>query len=111
MALFVEPSPEATIARAAALLEAVARVSGDAVDADVPIRCGLAADTLHRLLGAGREPPPFVVDGGAVHIRAAISDAITALTALPTEALTDAVLDAVLDARSAAAAAGAEAVP
>lgn len=95
--------PTASIARAAALLEAVARDSEQAVDFDVPLRCGQAAGRLHTVLGFSATQLPLVGDD-AEDIRAALSEAITLLSELPEDQITDPVLDALLDARAAAAA-------
>lgn len=90
------------LAQAAALLEAVARDSEAAVDFDVPLRCGLAANRLHTALGSTRSQLPFIGDNAA-DIAAAIAIATTLLSSLPDEEITDPILDALLDARAAAA--------
>ena len=95
------PIPSAGIARAAALLEAVARDSEAAVDFEVPIRCGQAANRLHTLLGATSSTVPLVGDD-ADAIRAALSEAITLLSSLPPAELAEPVLDALVQARAAA---------
>lgn len=95
--------PTASLALAAALLEAVARDSEQAVDFDVPLRSGQAAGRLHAVLGFSPTQLPFVGDD-AEDIRAALNEAITLLSALPDDQITDPVLDALLDARAAAAA-------
>jgi len=92
--------PAATIAQAAALLEAVARDSEQAVDFDVPMRCGQAANRLHTVLGFVPSQLPFVGDN-ASDIRAALGEAITLLSSLPQDELTDPILGALLDARAA----------
>ena len=92
----------ATVAQAAALLEAVARDSEAAVDFDVPLRCGRAANRLHIVLGSTCSQLPFVGDNAA-DIAAAIGEATTLLSSLPSEEITDPILDALLDARAAAA--------
>ncbi len=92
----------AILAQAAALLEAVARDSEAAVDFDVPLRCGRAADRLHTALGSTcSQLLPFVGDNAA-DIAAAISEATTLLSSLPSDEITDLILDALLDARAAA---------
>jgi hypothetical protein len=95
--------PTASLALAAALLEAIARDSEQAVDFDVPLRCGQAAGRLNAELGFSPTQLPFVGDDAA-DIRAALSEAIMLLSALPEDQITDPVLDALLDARAAAAA-------
>ena len=105
-----DQAPANPISQAAALLEAVARDSEGAVDFDVPLRCGQAANLLH---GASQLRPaqiPFIGDV-AEDIRAAIDKAVALLSALPDEDLSDPVLDALLQARAAAAALPARAVP
>jgi hypothetical protein len=92
----------ATLAQAAALLEAVARDSEAAVDFDVPLRCGRAANRLHAALGSTCSQLPFVGDDAA-EIAAAIGEATALLSSLPSDEITDPILDALLDARAAAA--------
>ena len=99
----------AAIARAAVLLEAVARHSEHAVDAEVPLRCGVAANRLHTALGYVPMDIPHVGDN-ASDIADALSQVIGLLSGLQPDQLTDPVLDAVLDARAAAAAIPREAV-
>lgn len=99
-----------SIASAAALLEAVARDSEQAVDFEVPLRCGQAANTLHAVIGSTPNRLPTVRDV-AEDIRVAIDEAVSLLSALPADELTDPVLDALLHARAAAAAASVRAVP
>lgn len=93
----------AAIAQAAALLEAIARDSEHAVDFEVPLRCGQAANRLHAALGFTSPQLPFVGDN-ATDIGAALGEAITLLSTLPSDEITDPILDALLDARAAAAA-------
>lgn len=90
----------AAIAQAAALLEAVARDSERAVDFEVPLRCGQAANRLHTVLGFA-PTLPFIGDD-ATDIRTALGEAITLLSVLPSDELSDPILDALLDARAAA---------
>ena len=100
-------STESTIrslAQAAALLDAVARGSEQAVDFEVPLRCGQAANQLYGLLGHTLTEVPLVADD-AETINGALSEAITLLSTLPADALTDPVLHATLQARAAAEAA------
>jgi hypothetical protein len=92
----------AILAQAAALLEAVARDSEAAVDFDVPLRCGRAANRLHAALGSTCSQLPFVGDDAA-DLAAAIGEATTLLSSLPSDEITDPILDALLDARAAAA--------
>ncbi len=92
----------AILAQAAGLLEAVARDSETAVDFDVPLRCGRAANRLHTALGATCAQLPFVGDNAA-DIAAAITEATALLSSLPSDEITDPILDALLDARAAAA--------
>ncbi|WAX58517.1 hypothetical protein M6B22_07065 [Jatrophihabitans cynanchi] len=89
------------ISHAAALLDAVARDSEQAVDFDVPLRCGRAAGRLHAVLGFTPAQLPFVGDDVA-DIGTAIAEATAVLSSLPDDELTDPVLDAILDARAAA---------
>jgi hypothetical protein len=91
----------AAIARAAALLDGVARDSEAAVDFEVPIRCGQAANRLYTVLRATTPAVPLVGDDFAA-IRAAVSQAITLLGSLPPEELVEPVLDALVQARAAA---------
>jgi hypothetical protein len=93
-------TPTTTLAQAAALLDAVARGSEHAVDYEVPLRCGQAANRLYGLLGHTLTDIPLVGDD-AEEIAIAVSEAITLLSALPHNALTDPVLDALLEARTA----------
>lgn len=96
-------SSQAAVAQAAALLEAIARDSENAVDFDVPLRCGQAAARLHTALGFTCSQLPLVGDD-ATDIGAALREAITLLSCLPGTDITDPILDALLDARAAAAA-------
>jgi hypothetical protein len=89
-----------SLAQAAALLDAVARGSEQAVDFEVPLRCGQAANRLYGLLGHKLTEVPLVADD-AETINGALSEAITLLSTLPADALTDPVLDALLEARTA----------
>ncbi len=100
----------AAVVHAAALLEAVARDSEDAVDFDVPLRCGRAANRLYAALGFSSPQLPFVGDDTTA-IAAAIGEAITLLSTLPGDEITDPILDALLDARAAGAAVTAPAGP
>lgn len=95
--------PTAAIARAAVLLEAVARDSEQAADFEVPLRCGQAANRLHAVLGYVPAQLPAIGDD-ATGIRTALDQAITLLSSLPQDELSDPLLDALLDARAAAAA-------
>ena len=95
--------PTASLARAAALLEAVARDSEQAVDFDVPLCCGIAAGRLHTVLGFSPAQLPLVGDD-AGDIRAALTEAVTLLSTLPLDQISDPVLDALLNARAAVAA-------
>lgn len=95
--------PAASLALAAALLEAIARDSEQAVDVDVPLRCGRAAGRLNAVLGFSPTQVPFVGDDAA-DIRAALSETITLLSGLPEDQITDPVLDALIDTRAAATA-------
>ena len=92
----------ANVSQAAALLEAVARDSEAAVDFDVLLRCGRAANRLHIAMGSTCSQLPFVGDNAA-DIAAAIGEATTLLSSLPSEEITDPILDALLDVRAAAA--------
>jgi hypothetical protein len=94
-------SHTASLAQAAALLDAVARGSEQAVDDEVPLRCGQAANRLYALLGHTLTDVPLVADD-AEAITGALAEAITLLSALPHAAMTDPVLDALLEARAAA---------
>ena len=100
----------AVIAQAAALLEAIARDSENAVDFDVPLRCGQAANRLHATVGVTASQLPFVGDNAA-DIGAALGEAITLLSTLPSDEITDPILDALLDARAAAAVAAPPTTP
>jgi hypothetical protein len=93
-------TPTTTLAQAAALLDGVARGSEHAVDYEVPLRCGQAANRLYGLLGHTLTDVPLVSDD-AEEIATAVAEAITLLSALPHDALTDPVLDALLEARTA----------
>ena len=93
-------TPTTALAQAAALLDAVARGSEHAVDYEVPLRCGQAANRLYGLLGHTLTDVPLVGDDAA-DIATAVAEAITLLSSLPHDALTDPVLDALLDARTA----------
>jgi hypothetical protein len=93
-------TPTTTLAQAAALLDAVARGSEHAVDYEVPLRCGQAANGLYPLLGHTLTDVPLVADD-ADEIAAAVTEAITLLSSLPHDALPDPVLDALLEARTA----------
>jgi hypothetical protein len=95
------PGPTGKIAHAAALLDAVARDSEQAVDFDVPLRCGRAAARLHAVLGFSPTQVPFVGDDAA-DIATAIAEATAVLSSLPDDELTDPILDAILDVRAAA---------
>jgi hypothetical protein len=90
-----------SLAHAAALLDAVARGSEQAVDFEVPLRCGQAANRLYALLGQTLTEVPLVGDD-AKQIAAALTEAITLLSSLPQAAMTDPVHDALLQARAAA---------
>ena len=90
-----------SLAQAAALLDAVARGSEQAVDDEVPLRCGQAANRLYALLGQTLTEVPLVGDD-AKQIAGALTEAITLLSSLPHDAMTDPVLDALLEARAAA---------
>jgi hypothetical protein len=103
-------APTNPIAHAAALLEAVARDSGQSVDFDVPLHCGQAAGRLHTVLGYAPTQLPLVGDV-AEDVRAAVEEAVTLLAGVPAGDLTEPVLDALLQARAAAAAVRARAVP
>jgi hypothetical protein len=89
-----------SLAQAAALLDAVARGSEQAVDFEVPLRCGQAANRLYALLGHTLTDVPLVGDD-AEEIATAAAEAIILLSSLPHDALTDPVLDALLEARTA----------
>jgi hypothetical protein len=93
-------SPTLSLAQAAALLDAVARGSEQAVDFEVPLRCGQAANRLYALLGHTLTDVPLVGDD-AKQIAGALTEAITLLSSLPHDALTHPVLDALLEARAA----------
>ena len=94
-------SHTASLAHAAALLDAVARGSEQAVDYEVPLRCGQAANRLYALLGQTLTDIPLV-DDDAEAVAGALAGAITLLAALPEDELTAPVLDALLQARAAA---------
>jgi hypothetical protein len=104
------PEPASPIAHAATLLEAVARDSEYAVDFDVPLRCGQAANQLHAFLGSAPTQLPSV-DDDVENIRTAITDAITLLCSLPDDELSDPVIDALCHARAAAASIPLRSVP
>ena len=89
-----------SLAQAAALLDAVARGSEQAVDDEVPLRCGQAANRLYALLGHTLTALPLVGDD-AKQIAGALTEAITLLSALPHHAMIDPVLDALLEAHAA----------
>jgi hypothetical protein len=89
-----------SLAQAAALLDAVARGSEQAVDFEVPLRCGQAANRLYALLGQTLTEVPLVRDDAAT-IGGALAEAITLLSSLPQDAMTDPVLYALLEARAA----------
>ena len=91
----------APLAQAAALLDAVARDSEQAVDYEVPLRCGQAANRLYALLGQTLTDLPSVGDDAAT-IADALAAAILLLSSLPHDALIDPVLDALHEARAAA---------
>jgi hypothetical protein len=101
--------PTTSIALAAALLEAIARDSEQAVDFDVPLRCGQAASRLHTVLGFSPTQLPFVGDD-ATDIRTALGEALTLLSGLAEDQITDPILDALLDVRAAEAAVPEDAV-
>lgn len=101
------PTPASDLAAAAALLDAVARDSEGAVDFEVPIRCGQAANRLYSVLDVAALTPPLVGDDRdaiTTALAAAITNLSTALAAAETEAAHDAVLDALVQAQHAAAA-------
>jgi hypothetical protein len=85
------------IDRAATLLEAVARWCDDAADAEVPLRCGRAAD----LIRAPSAIRPLPMTDDAAEVRAALREAADLLRSLPAEYLTDAVLAALAETRTA----------
>ena len=91
------------LARAGALLEAVARDCEESLDAEVALRCGRAADLLHTAATTAA-PIPLLPDR-AGPLLAAIEQADTLLASLPVEALSDTVLDAIGETRAAAHAA------
>jgi hypothetical protein len=93
-------TPITTLAQAAALLDAVARGSEQAVDYEVPLRCGQAANRLYPLVGHTPSDVPLVADD-AEEIATAVAEAITLLSSLPHDAFPDPVLDALLEARTA----------
>jgi hypothetical protein len=93
-------TPATALAQAAALLDAVARGSEHAVDYEVPLRCGQAANRLYGLLGHTLTDVPLVGDD-ADEIATAVDETITLLSWLPHDALTDPVLDALHEARTA----------
>lgn len=87
------------LARAGALLEAVARDCEDALDAEVPLRCGRAADLLE--MATTRPAPIPLLPDRAVPLRTAVERAHMLLVSLPIDALSDAVLDAIVETRAA----------
>src|SRR5438445_7682671 len=98
MAPIADTAPEDRVTRAAALLDAVARDSESAVDFEVPLRCGVAANRLHAHTGTVPTALPTIGDD-ATAIAAAVADAIDLLMGLPAENLSDAVLDALSQVR------------
>jgi hypothetical protein len=92
--------PDTALARAAALLDAIARDSEQAVDVDIPLSCGHAAGRLHAALGYVPTDLPPVGDDTA-HIRAALDQALTLLATLPPHRATGPVHDAARAARAA----------
>ena len=95
----IPTAAQATIGRAGALLEAIARDSDTALDLEVPLRCGRAADLLPH---AGFAAPRLADQYG--ELTTALAHALALLESLPAEAVTDAVLDAVTQTRAATAA-------
>lgn len=98
-------NPDTAIAFAACLLDAIARDAEDAVDAEVPITCGLAAEHLY---GSGVDPlitAPAVGDDLYVICDALIT-ADTLLSTLPPAAMTESVYAAQAYVQTALAAAG-----
>ena len=85
--------------QAGALLEAIARDSDTALDFEVPLRCGRAADLLpHTGFAVPRLPDEYG------ELTAALAQALALLESLPAVVVTDALLDAVAEARAATAA-------
>jgi hypothetical protein len=85
--------------RAGALLEAIARDSDTALDFEVPLRCGRAADLLPH---SGFAVPRLADEYG--QLAAALGQALALLESLSAVAVTGAVLDAVTETRAATAA-------
>ena len=95
----IPATAEAAIGQAGALLEAIARDSDTALDFEVPLRCGRAADLLPH---TGFAVPRLADDHG--ELTTALAQALALLESLPAVAVTDAVLDAVTQTRAATAA-------
>lgn len=89
------------LSRAAALLEGVARDSEHAVDHQVPLRCGVAANQLRAHGGTALTEPVSIPDDATL-IANTIGQALALLTSLPELELSDPVLNAVIEARAAA---------
>ena len=95
----ISTATETATGQAGALLEAIARDSDTALDFEVPLRCGRAADLLPH---CGFAVPRLADEYG--ELAAALAQALALLESLPAVAVTDAVLDAVTQTRAATAA-------
>ena len=95
----ISTATETATGQAGALLEAIARDSDTALDFEVPLRCGRAADLLPH---TGFAVPRLADDH--CELTTALAQALALLESLPAVAVTDAVLDAVTQTRAATAA-------